>query len=157
VMEDLARQLSDKLGDFEGVVIENKQLSLSVHYRLVEESKQKNVAEIFRQITSPWLSEGKIRVSLGKKVFEVTPPVDWHKGNAAETIMQQLKTVTSTEADTVIYMGDDTTDEDAFTVIRRPRGWSIYVDPENPSSKAEYFLNSPSEVEMFLDRLLKLK
>jgi len=132
-------------------------LSLSVHYRLVKKSEEKIVAEIFHQIASPLLWEGKIRVTSGKKVWEVRPPIDWHKGKAVETIMKEMKKVFEGEQWLTIYLGDDTTDEDVFKVIRRPQGWSIFVGEENPSSSAEYFLNSISQVGIFLSRLLELK
>ena len=106
---------------------------------------------------SPLLREGKIRLTSGKKVWEVRPPVDWDKGEAVEAINREMKAVLKCERLLTIYLGDDTTDEDAFRVIRRPQGWGIFVGQENPSSNAEYFLNSTSEVLTFLSRLLELK
>jgi trehalose 6-phosphate phosphatase len=156
-IEDIVRQLSTRLAGIEGVIVEDKGLSLSVHYRLVKESQEQVVAETFREVTSPRLRDGKIRVSSGKKVLEVRPPIDWHKGKAVETIKKELEKVIGTEIGPVIYLGDDTTDEDAFKVIHRPQGWSIYVGQENPSSNAEYFLESTLEVETLLSRMLELK
>jgi len=152
-----ARQLSARLSSIEGVIVEDKGLSLSVHYRMVKESEEKMVAEIFHQISSPWLIEGKIRITSGKKVWEVRPPIDWQKGKAVEVIMEGMGKIFTGEKWLTIYLGDDTTDEDAFRVIHRPEGWSVFVGEENPSSNADYFLNSVSEVETFLPRLLKLK
>jgi len=156
-IKDLVQQFSTKLDSIGGVIVEDKGLSLSVHYRLVKENEEKVVAEIFHQITSPRLRDGKIRVSSGKKVWEVRPPIDWHKGRAVETIMKEIKTIFRGEQGLTIYLGDDTTDEDVFKIIHYPQGWSVFVGPENPSSNADYFLNSTSEVETFLSRLLKLK
>ncbi|MFC2073141.1 trehalose-phosphatase [Chloroflexota bacterium] len=156
-IQDLFRQLSSRLGSIEGVIVEDKGLSLSVHYRLVKESEEEVVGEIFHQITSSQFAEGKIRVTSGKKVWEVRPPVDWHKGKAVEIIRKEIKTLLELEELLTIYLGDDTTDEDAFRIIHRPQGWSIFVGKENPSSKADFFLNSVSEVETFLSRLLDLK
>ncbi len=156
-MRNLARQLSAKLGNIEGVIVEDKGLSLSVHYRLVKRGEEKVVAEIFHQITSPWLHDGKIRTTSGKKVWEIRPPIDWHKGRAVETIIKQIKALFNFEQLLTIYLGDDTTDEDAFRVLHRPQGWSIFVGQENPSSNADYFLNSTLEVATFLSRLLGLK
>jgi len=156
-IKDLGRHFSAKLGSIEGVIVEDKGLSLSIHYRLVKKSEVKVVAEIFRQITSPWLRDGKIRVTSGKKVWEVRPPIDWHKGKAVKTIIKKLRSVLQDEQWLTIYLGDDTTDEDAFRVVHRPQGWSIFVGAENPSSNADYFLNSTAEVATFLSRLLELK
>jgi len=156
-IKSLVSQLSDELAGIGGVIIEDKGLSLSVHYRMVKEGEVNGVAEIFRRVTSPRLSEGKIRVTSGKKVWEVRPPIDWHKGKAVEVIVKELQAMLKCERLLTIYLGDDTTDEDAFRVVHRPQGWSIFVGGENPSSNAEYFLNSTSEVVTFLSRLLELK
>lgn len=157
VIQDLVRQLSIKLGGIKGVIVEDKGLSLSIHYRLVKEGEENQVADIFRKVTAPLLSEGKIRVTSGKKVWEVRPPIDWHKGKAVEAIIKELKSLLKLEQLLTIYLGDDTTDEDAFMVVHPPQGWSIYVGEENPSSNAGYFLNSTAEVMTFLSRLPELK
>ena len=153
----LVRQLSARLGDIEGVVIENKGLSLSIHYRLVKEGMEPIVAKLFQQITSPRLNAGKIRVTTGKKVLEVRPPIDWDKGKALETIRKRIEELLGLEQLLTVYLGDDATDEDAFRIIQHTEGWGIFIGQENPTSNAEYFLNSTSEVETFLSELLNLK
>ena len=156
-IQELFRQLSARLANIEGVIIEDKGLSLSVHYRLVIKSEEEIVARVFHQVTSSWLRDGKVRVTSGKKVLEVRPPIDWHKGKAIETIMKEVKVVRKCEEGLTIYLGDDRTDEDAFRIIHRPHGWSILVGPENATSNADYYLNSTSEVMTFLSRLYDLK
>ena len=156
-IKDLSGQLSARLGSIEGVIIEDKGLSLSVHYRLVKEGEEKTIGDIFHQITTPWLNEGKIRVTSGKKVWEVRPPIDWNKGKAVETIIREIKKSPESKQPLALYLGDDTTDEDAFKVLHYPKGWSIFVGPENPSSNADFFLNSTSEVLTFLSRLLEIQ
>ena len=71
--------------------------------------------------------------------------------------MKEMEAVLKCEQPPAIYLGDDTTDEYVFRIIHRPEGWSIFVGQENPSSNADYFLNSTSEVMSFLSRLLELK
>ena len=156
-LKDLAQQFSAKLGNIKGVIVEDKGLSLSIHYRLVKQNEASIVAETFHQITSPLLQAGKIKVTSGKKVWEVRPPIDWHKGKAVEIITKQIKALIKCNQLLTIYLGDDTTDEDVFRTIHHPEGRSIFVGPENPSSNAEYFLNSTAEVTSFLSRLLELK
>lgn len=92
-MKDLAQQLSAKLGDIEGAIVENKGLSLSIHYRLVKKSEENQVRKILHQITAPLLNEGKIRLTSGEKVWVIRPPIDWHKGKAVETIRSKMKAV----------------------------------------------------------------
>ena len=152
----LKRQFSAALSNTNGIIIEDKGLSLSIHYRLVEKGKEVMVADVVRRITAPWLGEGKIRLTAGKKVWEIRPPLDWHKGKAVETILTKLGATLANREWLTIYLGDDTTDEDVFRILHRPQGWSIFVGRESTDSNAEYFLNSTSEVADFLDRLIGL-
>ena len=157
IIRDLVPPLTARLSGIKGIIVEDKGLGLSVHYRLVQENEVSTAAEIFHQVTTPLLREGKIRVTSGKKVWEVRPPVDWHKGKAVETIRKELKAHLKLEQVLTFYLGDDTTDEDAFKVIRRPQGWSIFIGNDNPASAAEYYLESTDEVVTLLSRLLELK
>ena len=156
-IKELARQFSNRLSSIEGVIVEDKGLGLSVHYRLVKPDEEKVVAGVFQQITSPGLREGKIRVTAGKKVWEVRPPIDWHKGKAVEAIIKEITALLNLEQLLTVYLGDDTTDEDAFRILHRPEGWSIFIGEGSQSSNADYFLSSTSEVAAFLSRLLELK
>jgi trehalose 6-phosphate phosphatase len=157
LISDLAGALAGALENIAGVIIEDKGLSLSVHYRLVKEEEQKTVADIFKRVILPFADEARIKVTFGKMVFEVRPPIDWDKGKAVESIRREITSLLELERVLTIYLGDDTTDEDAFKVLKRPEGWSVYVGTENTSSSAEFYLNSVAEVEEFLSRLLELE
>ena len=156
-INNLARQLAAALDSIAGVIIEDKGLSLSVHYRLVKKDEENVVTETFKRVTRTSVNEGKVKVTSGKKVLEVRPPIDWHKGKAVEAITREIKAHLKLETVLTIYLGDDTTDEDAFKVVRRPAGWSIFVGEENTSSSADYFLKSTAEAGELLSRLIELK
>jgi trehalose 6-phosphate phosphatase len=51
-----------------------------------------------------------------------------------------------------IYIGDDTTDEEAFRALEG-RGIGIYVGPESQTTAALYGLPDPDEVRKFLTAL----
>jgi trehalose 6-phosphate phosphatase len=156
-MRELAAQLAEALDNIDGVIIQEKGLSVSVHYRLVKPDKEASVTGAVKRITAPHVAKGKIKVYPMKKVWEIRPPVDWDKGKAAEFIGRRIKANLKLIRLLTIYLGDDTTDEDAFKVVRQPDGWSIFVGGEKVTSAAAYYLNSVAEVEEFLDRLIKLK
>ncbi len=156
-MHELAGRLAAVLANIPGVIIQDKGLSLSVHYRLVKPGQEGAVAEAVQQITGPLSREGRIKVFTGKKVWEVRPPIDWHKGKAVEAISREIKSLLEPGRIITLYLGDDNTDEDAFRVVRRPEGWSIFVGQANTASHADYYLTSTAEVAEFLARLIQLK
>lgn len=157
VIAGLACELAVALKGITGVIIQEKGLSLSVHYRLAKPGDEDIVTKAVKRVIAPHVDRGEIRVYAMKKLWEIRPPIDWDKGNAVEVIARELKTILKQEKLLTIYLGDDTTDEDAFRVVRPPHGWSIFVGEENQASAAEYFLNSTAEVEEFLTRLSELK
>lgn len=151
LLHSLCEDLNKALADIKGAIIENKGLTLSLHYRLVAEVQLDELNKSFYRVTAPLSTSGKIRITKGKKVYEVRPPVDWNKGEAIELIAQRLE---EENKPLMIFLGDDVTDYDGFRLVNENAGISVYVGEETTEPVAQYFLYSPKEVHQFL-RMLK--
>lgn len=148
---DLCREWVDKLAaalrsdrNFDPAIeIEDKQYSLSVHYR--HTANQREMEKRLSELFSTLLPEA--RVIAGKCVFNLLPPEAEHKGSAMEKLM------TLTGASSAIYVGDDITDEDVFG-LRRPDMLSVRVEASD-SSLADVYLPHPDDILILLDYLIK--
>lgn len=149
----LGNVLASTLRGIRGVFVENKGLTLSVHYRTVDETEQDAVAGALKKVTEPLHTTGRIRVTQGKKVYEIRPPVDWDKGKAITWLLEKCRQVKRKSRVLPIYLGDDLTDEDGFKAIEKNNGISILVSDELRQSLAGYFVRSPEEVVEFLKML----
>lgn len=153
LIQKLCEKLEEKLGDIRGALVENKGLSASLHYRLVSKEDFENLKRIFENEVRHYISQGSIKVTRGKKVFEIRPNIEWDKGKAVKWLISALKKENSAK----IYIGDDETDEDAFLALKEEKGITILVSAEKiKKSNAEYFLKDVEEVEEFLERLVEL-
>ena len=124
------------------IYLEDKKYVLSIHYR----DDYKNIDNLKLFITN-LINKNKYEVMKGRKILEIRPK-NWNKGKAVKMIR---KNSFENNNPLEIYIGDDTTDEDAFSVIN---GFSIYVKNENKmSEKANFFLNNPDDVFIFLKKL----
>jgi trehalose-phosphatase len=157
VLRVIHQALSKALITVRGALVEDKGLSLSVHYRRVEEEEVEEAKTVFERILRmPHLS-GKVKITSGKKVHEVRPAVDWDKGKAIKLLMKRYGKGGRRSGLLPVYLGDDLTDEDGFGAIERyGDGLTVFVGGESDSTMARYFLRSPGEVETFLSRLLNL-
>ena len=144
----IAAQLEERLAAIPGTQIEEKGLTLSVHYRRVSDERGARwTREIVEQTCVP---HEELRVTHGKKIVEVRPAVDWHKGEALRFLRD---TIIGREIAPTIFIGDDLTDEDAFPHVG-PEGYGIIVaDPLPAKTAAAAYLRSPVEVVDFLRRL----
>jgi len=156
MMQNLGARLQEALKDIHGVIIQEKGFSISVHYRMVRPEDEDAVTGAVKRVTAPQSGKGEIIVYPMKKIWEIRPPMDWHKGSAVEFISCRIKSELRLSRLMTIYLGDDTTDEDAFKMLGRPDGWSIFIGGDNTASSADYYLDSVAEVELLLDRLNKL-
>lgn len=146
--------LEQKLKRIKGVVIEDKRLSFSVHYRQVSEKGIKKLKDIFYNTLDPFIQDKKIVIYSGKKVLVAQPLIRVNKGKVFFWMIKNLSVV---YCDTLpIYLGDDETDESAFTVVNKKEGLSIFVGKRKIKSNAKYYLESPEEVTEFLKQIRKI-
>lgn len=149
--------LSITLRGVTGVLVENKGLTLSVHYRRVREKEVPQVKSIVDRVAGPLNSAGRIRITSGKKVLELRPPVSWNKGKAVELLLRKHGDGLTGRNTLAVFLGDDLTDEDGFKMINARDGLSVYVGDGNQPSSANYYLASPQEVCLFLKRLVEMR
>ena len=142
----VGEKLKEDLSRVPGVWVEDKNYTLSLHYRNIPREYYpffKQEVERFRKKYAHWpLVWGK-----GKKVWEVRPGVEWDKGDAALYLTRKFP------ASLPIVIGDDATDEDMFRALKH-RGVTIRVGRSKHSS-AEYYLKSSKDVRTFLFELCR--
>lgn len=141
------RHLHEIMGGVEGTVIERKRFSVALHYRMVDEAHVERVRMLAEKVLD---ASPRLRARTGKKVIELMPAIDWDKGRAVEWLLDALDV--NPDADLVLYLGDDETDEDAFAALTG-RGLGIHVGPEVSDSLGDFRLADPKAVETFLRRL----
>ncbi|MBU0686548.1 MAG: trehalose-phosphatase [Candidatus Margulisbacteria bacterium] len=127
-----------------GVIVEDKKFTLSVHYRLASPSGARKIKALTEKYLKPYAKAKRIRVTYGKKVIEIRPPIKWDKGKAVLWILNALKIKDAIP----IYIGDDVTDEDAFRVLKKI-GVAVRVGRAKKSC-ADYFLREVGEVYKLL-------
>jgi trehalose 6-phosphate phosphatase len=106
----LSLQLKLALSDTEGVEIEDKDLTIAVHFRRVAEEFH----DWLRNSTYSTVGRSKsFTCREGKMVLDIQPQIAWNKGRAVRWITREVLQQPSLP----IYIGDDVTDEDAFASI----------------------------------------
>lgn len=143
--------LEDVLRSLPNVHLEDKQLSLSVHYRMVDDpGQQRQVEEVVERVFQQHC-EG-LRLTSGKRVREIRPDIDWDKGKALLYIIREIERLRGAQV-LPMFVGDDTTDEDGFVALEG-RGAAVLVgDPHAPTAARSY-VRSPEEAVMMLEKLL---
>jgi trehalose 6-phosphate phosphatase len=155
--ETMIREAKEELAirlDLPGLILEDKGPILAFHYRLCadhEGTRRAILAALAR-----WETRG-LRVREGRMVFELAPPVDIDKGTALARLTETYRLAS------VLYLGDDLTDVDAFRVLRTWRhggkvgGAAIAV--ANPESgpkvmeEADYWVDGVPGVEWLLGEI----
>ena len=88
--------------------IENKSLSLSLHYRQSPEPEKSHLA--LERIAEA-AEEVGLYSRFGRMLLEILPPVDADKGTAIRSLLDERGLTRA------LYAGDDTTDLDAFRAL----------------------------------------
>lgn len=155
LLGDIARRLREVLDELPGVWLEDKTLTLTVHYRMAEPHEARVARLRASALLRPYQAKQQIWVTEGKQVLEVRPPVRWTKGTIVRWLLARRAAVHETAQVLPIYLGDDVTDEDAFDALGR-QGLTVAVGPL-PGTKARYAVPSPREVHRFLRKLYDVR
>jgi len=137
-------QLAPRLPAELGVRIEDKGHTLTLHFRGVPD-RDRALAGIEAAVQA--LPD--VSVLRGKEAINLLPRSAGNKGVA---LMQALKTFACQQA---IYVGDEETDEAAFTA-GGDRTLAIRIEPSE-RSRARYHLGSQLDIDIFLRTLLDLR
>jgi trehalose 6-phosphate phosphatase len=150
----LYRDLIRALEPFAGVIIEDKGLTLSIHYRLLDKARVGQFRDAFNRLMEGAGVAGGILVTTGKMVYEIRPAVEWNKGQALRMLVEAAAKRGRPDPLTM-FLGDDWTDEDGFKAVRRTGGVSVFVGERVDDRSAKYFLKSPGEVAVLLEKLCR--
>lgn len=142
----LSRELSREARHFRGALIENKGVSLTVHYRGMPQKKTNALRTLLARSLEPLT--GSLRLAHGKKTWEVRPRTDWNKGHALLKIARAAGKSAS-----IIFAGDDRTDEEGFRALGS-RAISIKVGGLSKKTAARFRLNRQKDVLGLLELLI---
>ncbi len=109
-VEELERRAHEELGPL-GAFVEDKGITASVHYRNAPPEVGERSVEFVKR-------EGErlgLRITVGRGVVEARPPVRADKGTAVRTLVEEY------EPESAMFIGDDTTDLDAFRELEKLR------------------------------------
>ena len=147
-IDGLCGTLRSRLDDIPGTIVENKGITATVHFRRTPDEAVPRVVDIVERSVAE--ASDDLRVSSGKQIKEIRPPVEWDKGRALQGFIDGAPAGWRT-----MYVGDDVTDEDAFEVLAESDdGVGIRVGSGDVETSAAYRVDSQREVARFLDWVL---
>jgi trehalose-phosphatase len=149
-LNHLQTLLRNSMEEFPRAAVENKQFTLSVHYRNVTAQKVKPLLALVKKTVRSY--DPSLVLTRGKKVLEVRPSVVWGKGKA---VLKILKTLGRSGRPLPVFIGDDVTDEDVFHALRT-KGITVRVGRSRETA-AKYFVKDVDEVLQLLRTLIALR
>lgn len=151
IIKKLAQDIQKELDSYECILFQDKKLSFTVHYRLCDNWEE--IRQMALDVISSRTESKQLKISEGRKVIEIRPPVGHDKG----TILQKF--IFDNNIKKIIYLGDDITDFDAFVKLNelkdegKVRSVSIVVNsketPDYVTKSANYYVNNVNEVYNF--------
>ncbi|MFH1833899.1 MAG: trehalose-phosphatase [bacterium] len=146
-MRAAALELDSRLRSVPGVLVEAKELTLSVHYRLVADTQRPLVRRTVAEVAGGFPD---LRLTEGKLVQELRPSEAWNKGRAMLWLLERMNWGQGDVCP--LCVGDDLTDEDMFAAAE---DWGVSVivgHPERPTL-ACYRLRDSGEAAAFVEAL----
>lgn len=134
-----------------GSFIEDKGHGMTWHYRNSPEEFSDFLANKLFFELEEILTGQPVRVSRGKKIIEIRS-VHANKGYFVQQWIQGL----IAKPDIVVAIGDDSTDEDMFSILQETKGITPYcIKVGKEDTNAHYFIKEQSNVNLFLKNFLQ--
>lgn len=144
-VETVRDAVVERVGDIQGLVVEDKDLTVTVHYRNAPAERRDEIRDaVFEAVDRH--APDRVRTSTGKAVVELRPAVPWDKGSVVRLLVEDVG-----RGWLPVYVGDDTTDEDAFRALADVGGLGVRVGDE--PTAASYRIPDPTAVERLLSWL----
>lgn len=124
--------------------LEIKPASLGIHWRAFGPAVQTRIRSLAERLYDRYAGNGTLHLLAFDGGLELRSN-NYNKGSAVQQILSEEKAGVP-----AAYLGDDLTDEDAFTAIG-DRGLSILVRNQPRPSAAQFWLQPPGELLQFLD------
>lgn len=150
-LASLRAEMREAMVGQHGVVIEDKGISLALHYRMAGPDIAAAARKEFVRAVSWYQLQGvKLELLSGKEVVEAKPG-GATKGDAVTQIWSHYAPQALP-----IYVGDDITDESAFHAIGNT-GMTVLVAETPRATAAQLYLKNPTEVYAFLRCLTQMR
>ncbi len=151
-LRDALIRIKRRAKGISGVLVEDKGLTGSIHYRLVDPASWDQLKKIVKLEVGS--GNRGLKMAEGKRVMEIKPNVEWDKGKGVQELCGWLNDKGN---HLKIYIGDDKTDEDAFGTLNKSKGngLTIFVG-RREKTQARYRLANVNQVWTFLRALLPL-
>jgi trehalose-phosphatase len=144
VIKRLVQKFKMTFNSYEGILVEDKHFTFSLHFRNLPKEQYANFQALVRFYRDRY-RRYPLTWTIGKKVWEVQPGVFWGKGDTVAYLLKRFPRAFP------IAIGDDRADEQMFHALK-DRGITIRVG-YSKTSKAKYYLGSPYDVKVFLKKL----
>lgn len=129
-------------GSSDGIVVEAKKYSLSIHYRMAPDAAAaRDALDAAIALLDP-----VPRVIGGKFVYNLLPEGAPDKGRALALLVQHE------QCEVAFFIGDDVTDEAAF--VNAPASWVTVKVGADEASAARYFIARQEDIDRCLAMLL---
>jgi len=143
--------LKEKLKIIPGAFVEDKNLTLTIHFRNVGADLIPTVNSIVKNILQKY--PNYFKTTSGKKIIEVRPNIKWDKGKALLKFLRVIRY--QNKNNIIVYIGDDKTDEDVFRIIPN-HAVTIRVG-KSIKTEADYYVKNQREVLIFLNKIDSIK
>ena len=150
LIAECARRLRNRLGEIGGAFVEDKGLSISVHYRMARRDQIARIQRIVLEDVGR-LPPGRVVTRRGRMAIDIQPDIDWDKGRAVDWLLSKTVGSDWRLRCAVVYAGDDYSDEDAFATLSGC-GITIRVGPHQMTA-AGYRVADETELARFLEAL----